>query len=59
MLLVDDHPMNRELGDALLTLAGCQVSTAEDGFQAVEAARGGGATRPHCRQHPHMTPSCR
>ncbi len=42
VLLVDDHPMNRELGDALLTLAGCQVSTAEDGFQALEAARGGG-----------------
>jgi len=42
VLLVDDHPMNRELGDALLTLAGCQVFTAEDGFQAVEAARTGG-----------------
>jgi len=42
VLLVDDHPMNRELGDALLTLAGCQVFTAEDGFQAVEAARSGG-----------------
>nr|WP_232793305.1 ATP-binding protein [Caulobacter hibisci] len=41
VLLVDDHPMNRELGDALLTLAGCQVFTAEDGFQAVEAARTG------------------
>ncbi|MDG2530537.1 ATP-binding protein [Caulobacter endophyticus] len=42
VLLVDDHPMNRELGDALLTLAGCQVFTAEDGFQAVDAARTGG-----------------
>jgi len=42
VLLVDDHPMNRELGLALLTLAGCQVTTAEDGVQAVEAARAGG-----------------
>lgn len=42
VLLVDDHPMNRELGHALLTLAGCDVSTADDGGQAVEAARLGG-----------------
>jgi signal transduction histidine kinase/ActR/RegA family two-component response regulator len=42
VLLVDDHPMNRELGQALLTLAGCEVSTAEDGAQAVEAATLGG-----------------
>jgi signal transduction histidine kinase/ActR/RegA family two-component response regulator len=42
VLLVDDHPMNRELGHALLTLAGCEVSTAEDGAQAVEAATLGG-----------------
>jgi len=42
VLLVDDHPMNRELGQALLTLAGCDVVTAEDGVQAVEAARAGG-----------------
>ena len=41
VLLVDDHPMNRELGHALLTLAGCIVSTAEDGVQAVTAARDG------------------
>jgi len=39
VLLVDDHPMNRELGHALLTLAGCEVSTADDGAKAVEAAR--------------------
>jgi CheY-like chemotaxis protein len=39
VLLVDDHPMNRELGHALLTLAGCEVSTAEDGAQALESAR--------------------
>ena len=41
VLLVDDHPMNRELGKALLTLAGCEVVTAEDGAQAVEAVRVG------------------
>ncbi|MDZ4370867.1 MAG: ATP-binding protein [Phenylobacterium sp.] len=41
VLLVDDHPMNRELGEALLTLAGCEVSTAEGGEQAVDAARYG------------------
>jgi CheY-like chemotaxis protein len=39
VLLVDDHPMNRELGHALLTLAGCEVSTTNDGTQALEAAR--------------------
>ncbi|KQY93770.1 hypothetical protein ASD21_09240 [Caulobacter sp. Root1455] len=39
VLLVDDHPMNRELGHALLTLAGCEVSTADDGVQALAAAR--------------------
>ena len=38
VLLVDDHPMNRELGHALLTLAGCEVTTANDGAQAVELA---------------------
>jgi signal transduction histidine kinase/ActR/RegA family two-component response regulator len=38
ILLVDDHPMNRELGVALLTLAGCEVETADDGTQAVAAA---------------------
>ncbi len=37
VLLVDDHPMNRELGKALLTLAGCEVITADDGVQAVQA----------------------
>jgi len=41
ILLVDDHPMNREIGVALLTLAGCQVDIAEDGQQAVEAASQG------------------
>ncbi|WP_168077011.1 ATP-binding protein, partial [Caulobacter sp. SSI4214] len=41
VLLVDDHPMNRELGKALLTLVGCEVDTAEDGAEAVEAVRAG------------------
>lgn len=42
ILLVDDHPMNREIGSALLTLVGCRVETAENGHQAVEMARDGG-----------------
>src|SRR6185503_15146809 len=42
VLLVDDHPMNRELGAALLALMGCDVDLAENGLQAVEAARNGG-----------------
>ncbi|MBO9710316.1 MAG: response regulator [Caulobacter sp.] len=41
ILLVDDHPMNRELGGAFLTLAGCEVVTAENGQQAVELAGAG------------------
>jgi len=42
ILLVDDHPMNREIGAALLTLVGCEVLTADNGQQAVAmAARGG------------------
>jgi signal transduction histidine kinase/ActR/RegA family two-component response regulator len=41
VLLVDDHPMNRELGSTLLTLLGCEVSLAENGADAVEAARSG------------------
>ncbi|WP_165185619.1 hybrid sensor histidine kinase/response regulator [Caulobacter soli] len=42
ILLVDDHPMNREIGAALLSLVGCQVETADNGQQAVaKAARGG------------------
>lgn len=39
VLLVDDHPMNRELGKALLTLAGCETITAEDGAQALRAVQ--------------------
>jgi signal transduction histidine kinase/ActR/RegA family two-component response regulator len=41
VLLVDDHPMNRELGSTLLGLLGCEVDLAEDGVAAVEAARSG------------------
>jgi len=41
VLLVDDHPMNRELGKALLTLAGCETLTADDGVQALEAVQAG------------------
>jgi CheY-like chemotaxis protein len=39
VLLVDDHPMNRELGHALLTLGGYEVVTAEDGATAIALAR--------------------
>jgi signal transduction histidine kinase/ActR/RegA family two-component response regulator len=39
VLLVDDHPMNRELGKALLTLAGCETITADDGVQALRAVQ--------------------
>ncbi|PXA75061.1 hypothetical protein DMC25_25135, partial [Caulobacter sp. D4A] len=42
VLLVDDHPMNRELGAAMLILAGCAVQTAEDGDEAVRIAADGG-----------------
>ncbi|WP_454714643.1 ATP-binding protein [Caulobacter segnis] len=38
ILLVDDHPMNRELGQAMLVLAGCDVTVAEDGDEAVRLA---------------------
>ncbi len=37
ILLVDDHPMNRELGGALLTLMGCAYDLAESGEEAVSA----------------------
>jgi signal transduction histidine kinase/ActR/RegA family two-component response regulator len=39
VLLVDDHPVNRELGVAVLTLLGCTVDVACDGHEAVQAAR--------------------
>ena len=41
VLLVDDHPMNRELGLTFLTLLGCDVVLAEDGAAAVAAAKAG------------------
>jgi signal transduction histidine kinase/ActR/RegA family two-component response regulator len=37
VLLVDDHPMNRELGQAVLHLLGCEVELACDGREAIEA----------------------
>ncbi|MDG2523314.1 ATP-binding protein [Caulobacter segnis] len=43
LLLVDDHPMNREVGAALLTAAGCVVDTAEGGEEAVALA----ASKPY------------
>jgi signal transduction histidine kinase/CheY-like chemotaxis protein len=39
VLLVDDHPVNRELGHALLTLGGHEAITAEDGAEAVSLVR--------------------
>jgi len=39
VLLVDDHPVNRELGVTLLGLLGCTADVACDGQEAVEAAR--------------------
>lgn len=42
VLLVDDHPVNRQLGQALLEMLGCRVDLAEDGLQAVAAATNGG-----------------
>jgi signal transduction histidine kinase/CheY-like chemotaxis protein len=37
VLVVDDHPMNREVAALMLVASGCDVSTAEDGHQAVAA----------------------
>jgi signal transduction histidine kinase/CheY-like chemotaxis protein len=39
VLLVDDHPMNRELGVTLLTLLGCTADVACDGREAIAAAQ--------------------
>ena len=38
VLLVDDHPMNRLLGETLLGMMGCQVDLATSGEEAVQAA---------------------
>ena len=37
VLVVDDHPMNREVAALMLAASGCDVATAEDGLQAVDA----------------------
>lgn len=42
VLVVDDHPVNREMASLMLQAAGCEVSTADDGAAGVEAARDGG-----------------
>jgi len=41
ILLVDDHPMNRELGVLMLQILGCTVDVACDGREAIEAAKTG------------------
>jgi signal transduction histidine kinase/CheY-like chemotaxis protein len=41
ILIVDDHPINLEIGAALLTLVGCEVDVAENGKEAVERATNG------------------
>ena len=41
VLLVDDHPVNRDLGATILQLLGCEAHVACDGYEAVEAARTG------------------
>jgi two-component system, sensor histidine kinase and response regulator len=39
VLVVEDHPVNREVAVAVLESMGCRVSLAEDGLQAVELCR--------------------
>lgn len=39
ILVVDDHPMNREVARLFLDAFGCEVAECEDGAAAVEAAR--------------------
>ncbi|MFN3521894.1 MAG: ATP-binding protein [Phenylobacterium sp.] len=39
VLLVDDHPMNRELGATLLDILGCRTTVAENGEEAIAAAQ--------------------
>lgn len=41
ILLVDDHPMNRELGVLMLNLLGCSADVACDGREAIAAAKSG------------------
>jgi signal transduction histidine kinase/ActR/RegA family two-component response regulator len=42
VLVVDDHPVNREVAGLMLTAAGCEVSYAVDGVDAVDKGREGG-----------------
>lgn len=39
ILVVDDHPVNRQVASMMLAAAGFEVETADDGVQAVEAVR--------------------
>jgi signal transduction histidine kinase/CheY-like chemotaxis protein len=39
ILLVDDHPVNRQVGQAVLTLLGCTCDLANDGQEAIEAVK--------------------
>ncbi|MFZ5669508.1 MAG: response regulator [Pseudomonadota bacterium] len=41
ILVVDDHPMNREVARLFLDAFGCEVAEAADGAEAVEAVRAG------------------
>jgi signal transduction histidine kinase/CheY-like chemotaxis protein len=41
VLVVDDHPSNREVARLMLTAAGCEVVEAADGDEAVDMARAG------------------
>jgi CheY-like chemotaxis protein len=38
ILVVDDHPVNREVASLVLGAAGCEIDTCEDGAAAVDAA---------------------
>jgi signal transduction histidine kinase/DNA-binding response OmpR family regulator len=39
VLLAEDNQLNREVASAMLSLLGCNVEVAENGFEAVEAVR--------------------
>ena len=41
VLVVDDHPANREVARLMLTAAGCEVAEAADGDEALEMVRDG------------------
>jgi signal transduction histidine kinase/ActR/RegA family two-component response regulator len=42
ILIVDDHPANREVARLMLTAMGCESDQAEDGDEAISMARAGG-----------------